>query len=275
MNKTVYTLNVRMEYSPDICHLTYPLIKAYASKIGADFQIISDRKFPGWPITYEKLQIYDLGKHNDWNIYIDSDAIIHPDMFDVTDLLRRDTVCHHGSDMAGNRWRYDEYFRRDGRHIGSCNWFTVASDWCLDLWRPLDDLSLDEALANIFPIHNELTCPARIRAEHLIDDYVLSRNIARFGLKFTRVLDMIQSIAHGDYFRHFYTEGFEDYVTDLPVTGVWPKDHYLKGGKLVRKGKITLLKETMKGWGIEAVPVETSHEEWLDRLMSSDQLMLA
>ena len=70
-------------------------------------------------------------------------------MFDVTDYLHKNTICHNGRDMAGIRWKYDQYFRRDGRHVGSCNWFTVASDWCLDLWRPLDDLTLEEALANI------------------------------------------------------------------------------------------------------------------------------
>jgi hypothetical protein len=82
--------------------------------------------------------------------------------------------------MAGVRWSYDQYFRRDGRHIGSCNWFTVASDWCLDLWRPLDDLTLDEALANInitIGERNSRLCGT----EHLIDDYTLSRNSRASG----------------------------------------------------------------------------------------------
>ena len=37
-----------------------------------------------------------------------------------------------------------------------------------DLWRPLDDLTLAEALDNIFPIQAELN--SVITREHLIDD---------------------------------------------------------------------------------------------------------
>ena len=204
MKKTIYTLRID-GYSPDICALTSPLLKRYAEKIGADLHVISERKWPDYAPVYEKLQIFDLArKHgNDWSIYIDSDALIHPDMFDVTEHLRKDTVCHNGADMAGNRWRYDCYFRRDGRHIGSCNWFTVASDWCLDLWRPLEDLSYAEAVENIFPSRAELDTV--IVRDHLIDDYVLSRNIARFGLKFTTVLQLLKDIGDtGNYLWHAY-----------------------------------------------------------------------
>lgn len=65
----------------------------------------------------------------------------------------------------------------------------MASDWCLDLWRPLDDLTLEEALENI-----NITVGERnsgfCHTEHLIDDYTLSRNIARFGLKVQTVMEL-------------------------------------------------------------------------------------
>ena len=57
--KTIFTLNVD-GYSPEITDITYPLIKRYAKHIDADLHIIKDRKFPDWPVTYEKLQIYEL-----------------------------------------------------------------------------------------------------------------------------------------------------------------------------------------------------------------------
>lgn len=180
MKKTVFTLDID-NYEPEITALTFPYLERYARKIGADFHVITERKFPGFPPVYEKLQIYDLGRRNDWCIYFDADTLVHPDLFDVTNHLSKDTVLHWGNDMAGNRWRYDKFFQRDGRHIGSGNWFTVASDWCLDLWYPLD-LTLDEAILNIFPTVAEKNCG--VKPEHLIDDYTLSRNIARFGLKF-------------------------------------------------------------------------------------------
>lgn len=223
MRKVLWTLNVE-DYAPEISALTYPLLKRYAHKIGAEFQVISERKFPEWPVVYEKLQIYDLGKENAWNIFIDSDALVHPDMFDVSDHLAKDTVAHNGNDMAGNRWRYDRFFRRDARHIGSCNWFAVASDWCIDLWKPLDDLSLAQALDNIFPTMQE-SHDAQFDRTHLIDDYVLSRNIAKFGLKFTSVRAIQQRLNdQASYFWHAYT--------------------------LPRAEKLRQMKEVLRNWGI-------------------------
>ena len=183
MRKTVYTLNVD-DYCPEITALTYPLLKRYANKVGAEFYIISERLHPRYAPVYEKLQIYDLqlARGDDWSIFIDSDALVHPDMFDVTEFVGKDTVVHNGSDMANNRWRYDRFFRRDHRHIGSCNWFAIASDWCRELWAPPTDITYEEALENIFPIQHELN--TIITRDHLIDDYLLSRNIAKYGLHF-------------------------------------------------------------------------------------------
>ena len=194
--KTIFTLNVD-GYAPEITVLTYPLIEAYAEKIGADFHIISERKFPEWPVTYEKLQIFELAREmgNDWNIYIDSDALVHPDTPDLTKLLPRDTVAHHGKDCAPVRWRSDKYFERDGRHFGTGNWLTVASDLCLDLWRPLDDLTPEQAISNIFPTVFE-TISGVVNQSHLIDDYVLSRNIARFGLKATTLKEIFSNLGY-------------------------------------------------------------------------------
>jgi len=190
IKKTIYTLNID-NYEPAIRELCFPLLQHYAKKIGADLHIITERKFPEWPVTYEKLQVYELAKQhgNDWNIYIDADALINPECFDFTDHLHKDTVSHNGRDMAGIRWSIDPYFRRDGRWIGRCNWLAIASDWCLDLWRPLDDLTPEHALERIHVTvgeHNSGHC----KPEHLIDDYTLSRNIARFGLKFLSLTEI-------------------------------------------------------------------------------------
>src|SRR5215212_8392424 len=167
--KTIYLLNIG-NYEPEITALTYPSIHRYATKIGAAVHVITQRKFPDWPVTCEKLQIYELGTQhrNDWNIYIDSDTLIHPDLFDITEHLPKDTVLNYHNDFAGPRWAVDDYFRRDGRWISTCGWFTIASDWCLDLWRPLDDLTPDEAVAKAFPINLERR--VGITAEHVLDD---------------------------------------------------------------------------------------------------------
>lgn len=226
MKKVIYLLNID-NYAPEITELTYPLIYRYADKINAEVFQIKERKFPSWPLTYEKLQIYELGKLNkaDWNIYIDSDALIHPDMVDVTVLAPKDTVLHNGADMASVRWTYDNYFLRDGRHIGSCNWLAVASDWCLDLWHPLDDLTPEEAIKNIHPTQTELDTV--IKPEHLVDDYALSRNIARYGLKFRTLMDIFRPYGEAVGFGLLYHQ----YI-------------------YTRKEKETLLKDQLKQWGL-------------------------
>jgi hypothetical protein len=186
MKKTVFTLNIG-DYEPRVRAITYPLLKYYAHKIGANFVEITNRKFPDWPVTYEKLQIFQLGRENDWNIYIDADALVHPDSPDWTVYLNRDTVAHWGADEATVRWRYDKYFLRHGQHWGTGNWFTIGSDWCLDMWRPLE-VTPEKAIDCIYPIHQELN--TKITPAHLVDDYALSNNIARFGLKTIKLTDL-------------------------------------------------------------------------------------
>jgi len=225
VKKTIFTLNVD-DYAPEITALTYPLIEAYADKIGADFHIIEERKFPEWPVTYEKLQIYELAQEmgNDWNIYIDSDALVHPDTQDITLLLPKDTVAHFMTDYAPTRWRSDRFFQRDGRNIGSGNWLSVASDLCVELWHPLDDLTPDEAVANIFPTTFEQRSGVVNRA-HLIDDYALSRNIAKYGLKVATFRQLFEKLGYekgGSFFYHHYLFPIEQKVTEMrKVLRVW------------------------------------------------------
>lgn len=227
MNKTIYTLNVN-GYSPEITRLTYPLIKRYAEKIGAAFYVITERRFPiDYAPVYEKLQIYQLQaeRKDDWSIFIDSDALVHPDFYDMTEFISKDTVMHNGSDLANIRWKYDRFFRRDGRHIGSCNWMTIASDWCRELWEPLTDISYYDAIRNIYPTQFELNTV--ITRDHLIDDYVLSRNISKYGLKFKTILELMKEIGDtGNYLWHQYTMPTEE--------------------------KVKLITGILKDWGIDA-----------------------
>lgn len=56
----VYTLNIG-DWLPELTAVTIPYIEMYAKKIGADFKIITERKFPEFPPNYEKVQIYEIG----------------------------------------------------------------------------------------------------------------------------------------------------------------------------------------------------------------------
>lgn len=181
MKITIYTLNVE-NYAPELTELTYPLLRAWANRINAGFEIISDRKHPEWPALYEKLQVRELSRLNgdDWSIFVDSDALVHPEAFDFTLFARDDGITHYGVDQAPVRFRYDQYFVRDGRNISSCNWFSIVPEACVDdFWLPLE-ISREEAIANIYPTVSERRSN---EPSHFIDDYTTSRNIARFGLK--------------------------------------------------------------------------------------------
>lgn len=201
--KVVFTLSVD-NYAPDLAEITMPYLKAWADKICADFHVITERKFPDMPVTYEKFQIWDLA-HNqygnyDWFIYWDCDTLVHPDFFDVTAALPKDTTCSHGSDFTPNRFRPDSYFLRDGRFFGKGNWCAIFSDWCRDYYHPLDDITLEEAVAHIFPTQDEKN--VGITAEHLIDDWLVSRNIARYGLKHGLIPDLLQAYKRGESHLH-------------------------------------------------------------------------
>lgn len=216
MKKTIYILNIG-NYAPEITALTYPRIEKWAKKINAEIVQIIDRKYPDYPVVYEKMQIWEIEKerNSDWIIYIDSDCLVHPDMFDVTELLTMDTVLQHGNDLAVNRFTIDDYFRRDGRYIGTCNWFTVCSKWCLELFKPADDLTLSEMLERMHATAREKR--AGKESSHLIDDFVLSRNLAKYGLKYKTLKDLLKDYGRENeqYFFHEYLIPDSDKVEPL------------------------------------------------------------
>jgi len=190
IKKTIYTLNLN-GYAPAIRELTYPLMHHYARKINADFVEITERRFPDWPITLEKWQVARLAVERDdeWSIFLDADTLVSPEMFDPTELVHKDTVFHNGKDFANIRWTYDKYFRRDGRNIGSCTWFIAASDLCVEDLYHFPDLPLEECLRRIHITIQEAN-GGQCKTEHLVDDFNMSRNIARFGLKFRTVQEI-------------------------------------------------------------------------------------
>ncbi len=218
IKKTLFTLNLNPDEYKEITDLTYPFIKEYCRKINAEFYVIKERKFPEWKsLTYEKCQVYQLAQEmeNDWNIFFDADAIIHPDTPDLTLLVNKDTVVHNGEDFAPVRWKYDRFLQRDGRHIGSPSWLCMASDLCIELFKPLDDMTPEEAYSCIFPVAGELR--AGIEPYRLIEDFVFSRNIAKYGLKFKSFLDIQTEIpnSRGSYLLHWYAMPIEEKVVRM------------------------------------------------------------
>jgi len=223
LKKTVFTLAVN-NYAPELTKLTFPFMKKYADNIGADFHVIRERRFPGWPAVYEKLQIHRLAQEmgNDWNIFFDADTMVHPELPDITEHLSLNHVANYQSDSAGVRWKYDRVFRRDGRNIGTCGWLSVASYQCIELWKPVDDMTPEEVMARVKPTVGE--AEAGLRPDHYVDDYVMSRNVAMYGLKYTSIAHILRSLDLGNlsFFVHTY--------------------------KVSEDAKLDLFIETLRGW---------------------------
>lgn len=211
--KVLITLDIG-NYQPAIKALTMPRMKWYADKIGAEFVSITERKFPEWPIVMEKFQCAQIAKERDadWSIFFDADALISPEMFDVTVNAPPDTVLFNGKDMSQIRFFPDKYFRRDGRFIGACDWFCAAPRWCYEDLYSMPEMTPEEAFKNISVTIQEHGS-GMFLDNHLIDDYTLSRNVARFGLKHDTVLDICGRMGMRDqfgrgvnpYFFHLYS----------------------------------------------------------------------
>jgi hypothetical protein len=198
----LYTLAVN-NYCPEMTAITFPLMEYYADKIGAEFVVIRDRKWPDLPPVMEKFQVHEMAQKNgaDWHIYLDADTLVHPDFFDITALLTKDTTCSGiSSDFTPMRFAPDEYFRRDGRFIGKGNWCAVFSNWCLDYYQPPDPMTKDHImeLARNIRLTTAEGLSGVMENHHLIDDYLVSRNLARYGLKHTLIGELAMKINRPD-----------------------------------------------------------------------------
>ncbi len=177
LKKCVFVL-ATPEYQPEMCSYTLPNLKAYADRLQADFVRIQERRFPDFPINYERMQIYELGKGYDWCINIDADFLIHPMIEDFTEWLPANTVGNWWYSKASNFFNVDRniYFERDGRDYGIVDCLLATSKLTHDLWEPLPGPCSEYA---DICLHN---------GERRISEFCLSQNAAKYGLKIAGML---------------------------------------------------------------------------------------
>jgi hypothetical protein len=186
MKKTIYTLNID-NYAPEITKLTYPFFEFYADRIGAKFEILTKRKFPEFPITCEKFQLYELSQENDWSIFVDSDLFLSPNMYDFTKVVPKDTVVNGTLNSGNFRWKEDDDkdFLRDGRYLAVCSWLVICSDWCYNFWKPIDKPIDITDKVNLWLAEKIF----KLNPNHLLDEYVMSKNAAKYRINLKEVLD--------------------------------------------------------------------------------------
>jgi hypothetical protein len=257
MKKTIYTLNIG-NYEPEIWDICFPYLVKYAYKIGAEICVIKEPKLTlegqhmaGGFMGLEKFQVYELGKEhkNDWNIFIDPDALVHPDFFDVTAVLTKDvTAAYSVHDFSPVRFKVDEYFLRDGRYFGKGNWFAAFSDWCLDYYHPLEDITLEEAMSNCFPIKDELDSNKPMSGHNMVEDYIVSRNISRYGLKHTLVSELIRRYGRDINYvsTQIMTHNGMQFANAGPVFHVYQQSP---------EQKVIMMEKQLKAWGLKPLQI--------------------
>lgn len=179
MKKAIVTTTVN-NYQPELCQYTIPNLKRYADIIGADFFQTSDRIFPELHPAYEKLQVHEIAKHYDKTILIDADIMLHPRIPDLTES--------YGINEIGLWMQYDimspdfslwdlninRHFIKDGRNLGVVGALVGCSKYTYDIFEPI-------------PVEEALEIQSKIYRPAIIDEYVMSHNMAKYSYRYTSI----------------------------------------------------------------------------------------
>jgi hypothetical protein len=168
------------DYFPELKELTLPTIERFCDNIKADLNVVTERRFPDWPILTEKLQVYEDGKKYDYNILLDLDILVHPDCYDPFEKNIPKTYCAFKDNYHAHlQLKSDIYFERDGRDVGISGCAIFTTRYTHDLWKFPIELSKEEVCDNIL-FHPTVGLYGRKG----VDEYVTSRNLAKYGLKY-------------------------------------------------------------------------------------------
>jgi hypothetical protein len=173
MTKKVWALRIG-NYWPEMCSISMPLIQYWAEKNGWKFETISIRAWPEMPVTYEKLQVSFRGSHATHNLLLDLDLLLRPDFVDPSQWIHPAFVASSYAFDALTMFKPDKYFVRDGRNIGIAGGCVYSTELTHEVWEPAYDLSGQQILEST-------------KRAHIADEFCLSRNLAKYGLKHTGI----------------------------------------------------------------------------------------
>jgi hypothetical protein len=173
-------------YQPELCEITLPLMRRYAARIGADFNLITQRRFPRFPGGYERMQIQQAGAAYAFNLSVDADLLFGENVGDFSTRYAPTQIgavlmfhAEHLFPMDGN-----PYFIRDGRFLGISE-VCIGTSWIThDLWTPLPG-GFD--LYRYLPLDGDVS--------H-VTEYALCYNLAKYHLNTTSVFSSKEQLFH-------------------------------------------------------------------------------
>lgn len=175
MRVTLWTVRVG-DYYPEFCDITTAHMRSYADRIGADFRVIHQRKFPDRKPNFEKFQVGICGNDSDYNILMDADILLPPDFPDLTEKVPVECVGAWTGYGAHYHFRNpDKYFLRDQRDLAIVTNMVVTTRLTHDAWE--------------FPKESEKELERHCWNPWCTDEFVFSRNVAKYGLKHVNLLE--------------------------------------------------------------------------------------
>jgi hypothetical protein len=173
MKKIIHIVNIG-DFFPELFAMTFPTVQAYAQRNGYEINLIKKRKFPDFHINYEKMQVWEDGKDADINLLVDADVLIHPGFPDVMNIVPPHHIGFNDNYHASSKFHTNHYFLRDGRDVGIASNFVVSYRSTHDVWEPLT-ITAAQGRRITFVREGD------------IDEYCLSHNMAKYGLRYTGI----------------------------------------------------------------------------------------
>jgi hypothetical protein len=120
------------------------------------------------------MQVWEDGKDAYINALIDADVLVHPEFPDLMRIIPSHHVAFNDAYNISQKCKINHYFLRDGRDVGIASNFVVSYKSTHDLWEPLS-ITPEEAKEITFVREGD------------IDEYCLSHNLAKYGLKYVGI----------------------------------------------------------------------------------------
>jgi hypothetical protein len=187
MKKTVVTLDIN--YPKEITDITFPCMEKYAENIGAEFLVLTERKFPDLSITQEKFQLYDLSEDYDWIIFLDADDLINPDSMDFTKIVSEDVVIvsEYLNFLKKPQFVMKNILGKYNLNIHAPFHFLCFNKLMKNVVKPYKN---PEELIDYVNLNSEMICNSKDKSWHL-DEFILALNIVKYGIDTISLVDDI------------------------------------------------------------------------------------